>query len=263
MRLNISAWSIRRPVPAIVLFSVLTLLGVISFMTLPVTRFPEHRHAARLDHRRPVGRRAGRAREPGHQGGRGRRRQHHRRQAHHVDRHRRHVDDGHGVPPRDQPGPRPQRRQGRHRQDPPRSAARHQRADRPAHRRRGPVDPHLRGLLAGHDARAALLACRRRHQAPAAGPEGRRPRRALRRRRSRDPHPARSRPPARLRHHRRRGQRPGARHQRRSGRRSRRGRRPGAGDPHARRRTTSRGAGRHQDPASGRARTYACPISAR
>jgi hydrophobe/amphiphile efflux-1 (HAE1) family protein len=40
MRLNISAWSIRRPVPAIVLFSVLTLLGVISFMTMPVTRFP-------------------------------------------------------------------------------------------------------------------------------------------------------------------------------------------------------------------------------
>jgi len=40
MRLNISAWSIRRPVPAIVLFSVLTVLGVISFMTLPVTRFP-------------------------------------------------------------------------------------------------------------------------------------------------------------------------------------------------------------------------------
>ncbi len=40
MRLNISAWSIRRPVPAIVLFAVLTLLGVISFMTLPVTRFP-------------------------------------------------------------------------------------------------------------------------------------------------------------------------------------------------------------------------------
>ena len=40
MRLNISAWSIRQPVPAIVLFAVLTLLGVISFMTLPVTRFP-------------------------------------------------------------------------------------------------------------------------------------------------------------------------------------------------------------------------------
>lgn len=40
MRLNISAWSIRRPVPAIVLFCVLTLLGIISFMTMPVTRFP-------------------------------------------------------------------------------------------------------------------------------------------------------------------------------------------------------------------------------
>ncbi len=40
MRINISAWSIRRPVPAIVLFAVLTLLGVMSFLTLPVTRFP-------------------------------------------------------------------------------------------------------------------------------------------------------------------------------------------------------------------------------
>lgn len=40
MRLNISAWSIRNPVPAIVLFAVLTVLGVISFLTLPVTRFP-------------------------------------------------------------------------------------------------------------------------------------------------------------------------------------------------------------------------------
>jgi hydrophobe/amphiphile efflux-1 (HAE1) family protein len=40
MRLNISAWSIRRPVPAIVLFAVLALLGVMSFLTLPVTRFP-------------------------------------------------------------------------------------------------------------------------------------------------------------------------------------------------------------------------------
>jgi len=40
MRLNISAWSIRRPVPAIVLFAVLTLLGTISFKTMPVTRFP-------------------------------------------------------------------------------------------------------------------------------------------------------------------------------------------------------------------------------
>jgi hydrophobic/amphiphilic exporter-1 (mainly G- bacteria), HAE1 family len=40
MRLNISAWSIRNPVPSIVLFVVLTVLGVISFRALPVTRFP-------------------------------------------------------------------------------------------------------------------------------------------------------------------------------------------------------------------------------
>ncbi len=40
MRLNISAWSIRKPVPSIVLFAVLTLLGVMSFINLPVTRFP-------------------------------------------------------------------------------------------------------------------------------------------------------------------------------------------------------------------------------
>jgi len=40
MRINVSAWSIRRPVPAIVLFAVLMLLGTLSFKNLPVTRFP-------------------------------------------------------------------------------------------------------------------------------------------------------------------------------------------------------------------------------
>ena len=40
MRINISAWSIRRPVPSIVLFAVLMLLGTLSFKSLPVTRFP-------------------------------------------------------------------------------------------------------------------------------------------------------------------------------------------------------------------------------
>lgn len=40
MRLNISAWSIRRPVPSIVLFLVLVVLGVMSFRQLPVTRLP-------------------------------------------------------------------------------------------------------------------------------------------------------------------------------------------------------------------------------
>ncbi len=40
MRLNISAWSIQQPIPSIVLFVVLMLLGLTSFNKLPVTRFP-------------------------------------------------------------------------------------------------------------------------------------------------------------------------------------------------------------------------------
>ena len=40
MRLNVSAWSIRTPIPSIVLFIVLMILGVFSFQTLPITRFP-------------------------------------------------------------------------------------------------------------------------------------------------------------------------------------------------------------------------------
>jgi len=40
MNWNISAWSIRQPVPALVLFMVLMALGYVSFGQLPVTRFP-------------------------------------------------------------------------------------------------------------------------------------------------------------------------------------------------------------------------------
>ncbi len=40
MNINFSAWSIRKPVPSILLFFVLCVLGIISFMKLPVTRFP-------------------------------------------------------------------------------------------------------------------------------------------------------------------------------------------------------------------------------
>jgi hydrophobe/amphiphile efflux-1 (HAE1) family protein len=40
MRLNISAWSIRTPMPAIVTFVVLIVLGIFSFRTLPISRFP-------------------------------------------------------------------------------------------------------------------------------------------------------------------------------------------------------------------------------
>ncbi len=40
MRFNVSAWSIRRPIPAIVAFVVLTVLGLVSFRTMSITRFP-------------------------------------------------------------------------------------------------------------------------------------------------------------------------------------------------------------------------------
>jgi len=40
MRLNISAWSIRRPMPACVTFIVLVILGIFSFRALPITKFP-------------------------------------------------------------------------------------------------------------------------------------------------------------------------------------------------------------------------------
>ncbi len=40
MRFNVSAWSIRRPIPAVLAFAVLTILGLISFRAMSVTRFP-------------------------------------------------------------------------------------------------------------------------------------------------------------------------------------------------------------------------------
>lgn len=40
MRLNISAWAIRKPVPSLVLFMVLLAVGLFSFRQLPITRFP-------------------------------------------------------------------------------------------------------------------------------------------------------------------------------------------------------------------------------
>ena len=39
-RLNISAWAIRTPIPSVVMFIVLIILGVLSFRNLPVERFP-------------------------------------------------------------------------------------------------------------------------------------------------------------------------------------------------------------------------------
>ena len=59
MSLNVSAWSIRTPVPALVFFAVVMLLGIVSFQMLPITRFPQHRRAGGGRHREPVGSRPG------------------------------------------------------------------------------------------------------------------------------------------------------------------------------------------------------------
>lgn len=40
MALNISAWSIRKPIPSLVLFGVLIVLGAVSLKTLPITQMP-------------------------------------------------------------------------------------------------------------------------------------------------------------------------------------------------------------------------------
>src|ERR1700733_13370022 len=40
MRANISAWAIRRPIPPIVLFILLTLVGIVSFLTLQIADSP-------------------------------------------------------------------------------------------------------------------------------------------------------------------------------------------------------------------------------
>lgn len=40
MSLNVSSWSIKKPIAALVFFAVVTLLGYISFYALPITRFP-------------------------------------------------------------------------------------------------------------------------------------------------------------------------------------------------------------------------------
>ena len=40
MRLNVSAWSIRRPIPAVVAFAVLTIFGALGFRSMSITRVP-------------------------------------------------------------------------------------------------------------------------------------------------------------------------------------------------------------------------------
>ena len=212
MNWNISAWSIRQPVPSLVLFMVLMALGYVSFGQLPVTRFPNidvpivqvrvyQAGAAPSELEMQVTKKI----EDAIAGVNG------------VKHQTSTITEGSSVTTiefrleinQDRAA---QRRQGRHRAHPHRAAAHHRGADRHAHRDRRPADRDLCGARAGHDARAAVLVRRRHRRARAAGREGRVADRAHRRRRPRDPHRARSRPAARLRHHRRRREPPAAGH---------------------------------------------------
>ena len=121
MRLNISAWAIRKPIPSIVLFIVLLVLGIFSFRQLPITRFPNidipivsvtvtQAGAAPSELQNQVTKRV----EDAVSGING---------VKHIISTISEglVDDDDRVPSRDQPGPRRQRRQGRDRQDPART----------------------------------------------------------------------------------------------------------------------------------------------
>ena len=250
MNWNISAWSIRQPVPSLVLFMVLIALGYVSFGQLPVTRFPNidvpivqvrvyQSGAAPSELEVQVTKKI----EDAIAGVNG------------VKHQTSAVTEGSSVTTIEF---RLEVNQDRALNDVKDAIARI-RAELPrtidepivhAHRDRGPADRHLRGARARHDARGAVLVRRRHGRARAAGREGRVADRALRRRRARDPHRARSRPAARLRHHRRRRQPAAAGHQRRPGRRPRRDRRARAGDPHARRQAVGGGPRRHHDRAA-------------
>ena len=236
MALNVSAWSIRKPIPSIV-----ALLGAddprawSASVTLPITRFPniDIPIVSVLGH--PVGRGAVRAGDAGDQEGRERRRRRERRQAHHLDRHRRHFDRPRSSSASDgEQRPRAQRREGRRspriRTDLPRTI------DEPIISastspacRSSPMRPRRRRSRSSScpgssttSSRASCRAVKGVGKVERIGGVDREIRVV-----------ARSRPAAGARRHRGGRQRAAARHQCRSRRRPRRGRRPRAVDPHA------------------------------
>ena len=157
MALNVSAWSIRQPLPSIVIMAAIVAIGFLSFQSMPITRMPnidvpvisvivtqfgaspaelETQVTKKIED--AVAGRRGRA--PHHFPDHGRDREHHDR-----------------IPAGDRHRSRPQRRQGRGHAHPARSAAHHRRADGPARRHRRAADPHLCGDRARKDPGAALV----------------------------------------------------------------------------------------------------------
>ena len=142
--MNFVTWSIRNPVPVIVLFIALTVAGLISFPKLGVLDRPDIEFPAVDRHGHVSGRRADADGIRDHAQGRGCRRDDRRHRADDLDRRRGRVDDEHRVPVRHRPLRRARRRPRRDDADPLRSAGRRQRADRLARRRR-PAAPSSRG----------------------------------------------------------------------------------------------------------------------
>ena len=203
--MNFSAWSIRNPIAPLLAFFMLMVLGWQSFNTLPITRFPNIDVPLVSVTVTQSRRRAGRARNPGHQGDRGRGRRHHRRQERQLDDHRRLV----ARPPSSSAWRcRPTRRCRTSRTRSTRSVG-----DLPGDIEAPIVtriDVEGQAIMTFAVASAdmsieELSLVRRRHDHPrAAGPARHRPHRPLRRRRPRDPRRARPGAARQLRHHRRR-----------------------------------------------------------
>ena len=247
MALNISAWSIRNPLPSIVFSIILLVLGWVSFTKLAVTRLPSadipvisvavsQFGAAPAELESQVTKTI----EDGVSGVEGVR---------HISSS---ITDGLSLTTiqfaletnTDRALNDVKDAVTRVRSQP---AAERQRAADPARRRDRPADRHLCRDLAGQDAGATVLFRRRRGQTRAAGRAQRRPGRAHRRRRARDPGLARSRPAAGRGTDRGRCQPEPARHQCRSRRRPRRNRQERPGDPHAGRRQDAERSRRHHD----------------
>ena len=154
---NISAWSIRNPVPSLVLFAALLLAGLVSFLRMEVQNDPDidipivwiSHFAAR--------RGADRDGDPGHPAGRGGGaldRGHRRDQ---FERQRRQFADLRQARPRHADRPGGQRHSRRDHPDPRRPARRHSRAPGRPRQHLGRRHRQLGGDLDRHDARAAEL----------------------------------------------------------------------------------------------------------
>ena len=236
MNWNISAWSIRQPVPSLVLFMVLIDARLRQLRAAAGHALSQHRHPDRAGARHQSGAAPSELEtqvtkkiEDAIAGVNG---------VKHITST---VTDGsshhdHRVPAGGQPGPRAQRRQGRDRRASAPSCrapstSRSSSASRSRACRSSPTRPARPGMTPEQLSWFVDDIVVRALQ----GVKGVVAGRAHRRRRPRDPRRARSRPAARLRHHRRRRQPAAARDQRRPRRRPRRDRRPRAGDPHARR----------------------------